>query len=157
MNIRLGEPTIWFAKSGGVVFSATGVAKIVSVFGKAKLLDYHDPITDFSFRHLMILAAIVEIAVGLFCLLSDRSVLGTKLIAWLATVLIGYRFGLWLVDWKSPCLCLGALTDAIRISPEVADTVMKAILVYFVVGSYLILICNPRARSRAGVHNASNK
>ena len=147
MIIRSGDPAFWFAKIGGLVFAVTGVAKVVSAFGKAKLLDYHDPITNITFRHLILLAAIVEIAVALFCLLSNKSVLGTKLIAWLATVFIGYRVGLWLVHWKSPCACLGTLTDAVHIPPEVADIVMKAILGYLAFGSYFILICNRRARS----------
>jgi hypothetical protein len=147
MTMRLvSDPKFWFAKIGGLVFVLTGLAKIVSAFGKAKLLDYHDPITDLSFRHLMLLAAIVEIAVALFCLLSNKYLLGTKLIAWLATALIGYRVGLWLVGWKSPCPCLGTLTTALHIRPEGADTVMKAILGYLAFGSYLILIYSRRAK-----------
>src|SRR5580765_6265662 len=123
-----GDSAFWFAKIGGSIFAVTGIAKVVSAFGKARLLDYHDPLTQLSFRHLMILGGIVEIAVGLFCVLSNKSALGTKLIAWLATVLVAYRVGLWSAHWKSPCPCLGTLTDAIHIPPEVVDAVLKAIL-----------------------------
>jgi hypothetical protein len=147
MIIRSDGTTIWFAKTGGFIFAVTGFAKVISAFGKAPLIDYHDPISKLSFRHLFLLVALVEIAVALFCLLSNRSIVATKLIAWLATVFIGYRVGLWLVGWKSPCPCLGTLTAAIHIPPEVADTVMKAILCFLALGSYLILICNRRARS----------
>lgn len=132
---------------GGLVLAVTGIAKVLSAFGKAKLLDYHDPVTQISFRHLFLLAAIVEVAVALFCLLSNKPILGTKLIAWLATVFIGYRVGLWLVHWRSPCACLGTLTDALHIPPAVVDSVMKAILGFLAFGSCFVLICKRRARS----------
>jgi hypothetical protein len=149
MTIRLDNLDgirVLFVKTSGWIFAITGIAKFVSAFGKAKLLGYHDPITNLTFHHLMLLGAIVEISVALFCLLLNKFILATKLIAWLATVLIGYRIGLWLAHWQSPCPCLGTLTDAIHIPPEVADTVLKAILGYLLCGSYFILLCNQRAR-----------
>jgi len=51
-----------------------------------------------------------------------------------------YRLGLWWMHWHRPCSCLGNLTDALHISPQVADNVMKVLLAYLLIGSYGLLI-----------------
>jgi hypothetical protein len=40
------------------------------------------------------------------------------------------------VGWHKPCSCLGNLTDALHIPPQTADTAMKIILAYLLIGSY---------------------
>jgi hypothetical protein len=46
---------------------------------------------------------------------------------------------LWRMHWNRPCSCLGSFTDAIHVSPQVADNVMKSLLAYLFIGSYGIL------------------
>jgi hypothetical protein len=51
-----------------------------------------------------------------------------------------YRLGLWWMDWKKPCSCLGNLTDALHISPQTADNITKVLLAYLLIGSYGLLL-----------------
>lgn len=69
------------------------------------------------------------------------------LLAWMTTNFLLYRLGLWWLDWKRPCPCLGNLTDALGISPAMADTIGKGLLAYLLVVSYALLILDWRGRS----------
>jgi hypothetical protein len=61
-----------------------------------------------------------------------------------------YRLGLWWMDWHRPCNCLGNLTDALHISPQAADNVMKVLLAYLLIGSYALLSWHWRQKQRLG-------
>jgi len=69
----------------------TGVAKIATAFGDAKILGMHEPITWISFRILLPAVGVLELLVASACLLRNVSVpskLG--LIAWLSTSFLIY-------------------------------------------------------------------
>jgi len=78
-------------------------------------------------------------AVAAVCFFGKRIALQASLVAWLATTFLIYRIGLTWIGYHKPCPCLGNLTDAIDVSPQVADYVMKAVLAYLLIGSYFIL------------------
>lgn len=79
-----------------------------------------------------------ELTVALVCFFANRMAAQVGLLAWLATNLVVYRLGLiWL--GQKPCSCLGNLTDALHIPPQIADTTMKIILGYLLLGSYTTL------------------
>ncbi|MGH7977270.1 MAG: hypothetical protein ACREC8_11490, partial [Limisphaerales bacterium] len=61
-------------------------------------------------------------------------------IAWLATNFFIYRLGLIHIGYHKPCSCLGTLTDALHIPAQTADTAMKIILAYLLIGSYTALL-----------------
>ncbi len=130
----------WFSLSSGLILLITGAAKIWSGLGRAHVLGRVDPILGLSFGHLMLLAGVLEIIVAGLCLAFPSKTLPLILVAWLATNLLAYRLGLWWLGWQRPCNCLGAFTDAIHLSPHVADTLMKAILAYLLIGSYAVVI-----------------
>ena len=131
-----------FKYSAGAILVVTGVAKIWSRFGSAKALALIDPITGFTFRQLMWAVATAEIVVTLACFFSRRQNLALGLVALLATDFLVYRVGLWWIGWHRPCNCLGSLTDALHISPQAADNIMKVVLAYLLIGSYGLLIRN---------------
>jgi hypothetical protein len=115
------------------------VSKLVSSLGDASLLQVSDPIFKLPFRYVLIGAAVAELIVAIICFFSDRIVLKAGLIAFLATNFSVYRLGLWLIGYHGHCLCLGNLTDAIHLSPHAADIIMKVILAYLLIGSYITL------------------
>jgi hypothetical protein len=117
----------------------TAAAKSWSVFGESTLLREVDPLFGLSFRTLMVVAATLEIGVAAICLLRP-AVDGLLAVAWLSTAFLAYRVGLWWIGWKKPCNCLGNLTDALNISPQVADNVMKGLLAFMLIGSVSLLI-----------------
>ena len=128
-----------FLKTAGVILAIAAMAKLVSAIGSASILKEHDPILSSSFRNIFILVGSLELAIAAMCLFSRRHGLSILLIAWISTCIIIYRIGLLGMDWHRPCACLGNLTDAIHISPQVADNVMKSALAYLAIGSYVML------------------
>lgn len=127
-------------KSAGIILLFAGIAKVWSSFGNSKQLAVTDPILDVPFGKLMLLVGTLEIGIALVCFVSRRQFLAPALIAWLATNFLVYRVGLWWMDWKRPCGCLGNLTDALHITPQTADSIMKVALGYLLIGSYGLLI-----------------
>ncbi len=130
----------WFVLISGAVLALTGIAKIWSGLGNSKLLAVVDPIVGIKFGQLMLGLGVAEIVIALVCFFSKREMLALGLVAWLSTNFVVYRLGLWWMNWKSPCGCLGNLTDALHISPQTADNIMKMVLAYLLIGSYGLLI-----------------
>lgn len=128
-----------FLCSAAAILFLTGIAKIWSAFGGMKALLAPDPITGVFFGHLMLAAGIVEMMASLLCVFSKSTRLQIFVIAWLATSFVVYRCGLWLAGWHKPCSCLGNLSDGLHISPQTADTAMKIVLAYLLIGSYATL------------------
>lgn len=129
----------WFNLSAGVILLVTAAAKILGSLGHAEILRRVDPIFEMEFGRLMLIAGIVELLVACICFFSRRRIVGHVATAWLATCLLIYRAGLWWIGWRRPCHCLGDFTDALHIPPQTADTAMKFILAYLLLGSYASL------------------
>jgi hypothetical protein len=117
----------------------TAIAKFISSTGDARILQNLDPILAIPFRHVFWIAGAIELTVGLVCFFVKRLALQAALVAWLATSFLMYHVGLRLVGYHEPCPCLGNLTDALHIPPEVANRTLKIILAYLFVGSYATL------------------
>ena len=129
----------FFARSAGALLAVAAIAKLVSSTGTVRILQNTDPILAISFRHIFWIAGGIELSVAIVCFFSKRIEIKTGLIAWLATSFLVYRIGLVLVGYHKPCSCLGNLTDVLHIPPKTADTAMKIILAYLLIGSYGIL------------------
>jgi hypothetical protein len=125
-----------FISSVCALLLITAFAKIISANGTARILQNQDPILNVSFQNIFWVVGIIEIVIALVCFFSQRAGLKIGLVAWLATICLIYRFGLGWIGYQSPCHCLGTLTDALRIPPQTADTAMRIILAYLLLGSY---------------------
>ena len=124
-----------------VILIVTGLAKVISALGTDEVLTTFDPITGLRFKTLFSIVGGIEFCFGSICLLSRRlAVLEVILIAWLSTSFVVYRIGLAIVGYTLPCPCLGSFTGALHISAEAADTAMKIVLAYLLIGSYGALI-----------------
>jgi len=139
----------WFLYLAGVLLLVTAVAKLASSAGQARILLERDPVTGFQFRALFRVVGGIEAAVALPCFFSKRIWFPAGLVAWLATSLAAYRFNLWQIGWHKPCSCLGNFTDALHIPPQTADTAMKIILAYMLIGSYATLFRLWRQRKKS--------
>ena len=134
-----GKLLQWFSVSAGVILAITGIAKVWSGLGNSKLLAVADPIIGVHFGNLMLAVGFAEIVIAFVCFFGKRQTLALGLVAWLSTNFLFYRIGLWWMDWHRPCSCLGNLTDALHLPPQTADTAMKIILAYLLIGSYASL------------------
>jgi hypothetical protein len=139
----------WFLYSAAAVLLLTAAAKLISSFGHGTILQTRDPLTGFQFQDLFRIVGGTEVAVALVCIFSKRTWLPAGLVAWLSTSFLAYRIGLVAVGYHRPCSCMGNLTDALHIPPQTADTVMKIILAYLLIGSYATLFWLWRQRKKA--------
>jgi hypothetical protein len=128
-----------FAVTAGMVFAAVGVAKAFSAIGAARALDVADPLIGIPFRQLLLFVGLLELLIAFFCLFTDRRRLSLLAVGWMSTNFLVYRLGLWFIGWHKPCGCMGSLSDMLHLSPRVADNIMKGVLGYLLVGSYLLL------------------
>jgi len=138
-----------FIYSAGVLLLATAVAKLVSASGSAHVLQNSDPIFSISFRDVFRIVGTLELIVAIVCLLGRRMGLQIGLVACLSTNFVLYRFFLFWIGWHKPCPCLGNLTDALHIPPQIADMTMKIILAYLLIGSYATLFWLWRQRKKS--------
>jgi hypothetical protein len=140
-----------FYCSAAMVLLVTAAAKFISSAGHAKILLERDPVTGFQFRDLFRIVGGIEIAVAVVCIFSKRICLSAGLMAWLATSFLAYRTCLVWIGYHWPCSCLGNLTDALHIPPQTADTVMKIILAYLLIGSYATLFWLWKQKRATGI------
>ena len=120
----------------GILLLFTAVAKFISAYGNAHILQHPDAIFDISYRQVFWILGTFELIIALGCLFNRRLGLQAGLVAWLATAFVIYRVGLLWIGYHRPCSCLGNLTDALHILPQTADMAMKVILAYLLIGSY---------------------
>ena len=139
---RKGMQNNWikfFIRSVGVLLIITATAKFISTSGSAHILQNPDPILSIPFRHVFLIVGALELIVAAVCFFGKSVELQAGLIALLATNFALYRLGLLLVGYHKPCSCLGNLTDTLHIPLQVADTAMKIVLGYLLLGSYATL------------------
>jgi len=139
----------YFIRVSGALLMVTAVAKLLSANGNAGILQETDPILFVTFQHLFWFVGTLELVVAAVCIFSNRISLQSGLIAWLATLFVVYRVGLIWVGYREPCHCLGTLTQALNILPQTADTAMKVILAYLLIGSYAALFWLWRQKRKA--------
>jgi hypothetical protein len=129
-----------FVLAAGLLLLITATAKIISIFGSARILSQAAPLLPISFRVLLCISGTFELIVALTCLFSKRTLIQLTMIAWLASNFLIYRIALVAIGYHKPCPCLGNLTGILHLSPEAADSVMKLVLAYLLIGSYAILL-----------------
>lgn len=140
-----------FLVSAGVLLAVTAVAKMFSAIGPARALDMPDPLLGLPFRQLLLLVGIVELLIAFFCLFTGRDRLSLRAVGWISTNFLVYRLGLLLIGWNHPCACMGKLAGVLHLSDQAADNIMKGVLVFLLLGSYLLLFAHWRqARPSAG-------
>lgn len=138
-----------FSFIAALLLFGAACAKLISSFGGGRILQYPDPILGIPFWQIFWLSGILELAVASICFFAKRVELKSGLVAWLATSFLLYRLGLMWIGYSKPCSCLGNLTDALHIPPQTADTAMKIILAYLLIGSYASLFWLWRQRQMA--------
>jgi len=120
----------------GLLLLITGASKVWSGFGTSKALTAEEPVTGLTFRYLFFATGAVEIVVGSVSCFGRHLKFSARAIAWLATNFLIYRIYIAWQGYIGPCSCLGSLTEAIHMSPALADTIMKWVLGFLVVSSY---------------------
>ena len=128
-----------FIRSAAIVLLLTALAKVYSAFGSARILTALDPMIHLRYRHIMIGAGLLEIAIGIY-LLRGRSVVPKLFVVlWLSTNFVVYRMANALLHFYV-CPCLGAVGDALHLSRAQANFILEVIVLYLFLGSGLLLV-----------------
>jgi len=149
LEISMSKAIRFFTQSAGVILLATAAGKLVSANGSARILQIFDPILSITFRDVFVIISLIEIVVAFICLFGKQVRWQISLLVWLVTNFVIYRIGLFLIGYHKPCPCLGNFTDALYISQQTADTAMKIILAYLLIGSYTSLFWLWRQKRQA--------
>lgn len=120
----------------GVLLVVTGALKLFSGLGTEKVLDQPDPIFGINTGGLLFFAGLVEIGIGGVCVCRSNGRFAAGLLGMLATTLLIYRIGLMAVHFNGYCQCVGSLTAAIHLSPQLADNSMRVLLGVLLVTAY---------------------
>lgn len=129
-----------FVYSTGLILVVLAIAKVLMILDAVTISSQADPIFQMSFRSLLCVAALIELAVAGVCFFWQPVAHKISAIAWVGTLFLSYRLGLWWIGYEKPCACLGSLTGALGISPELADMIAKAILAYMLIGIYGLIV-----------------
>jgi hypothetical protein len=150
-NVVREKLTGSFVGSAVVILAVTAVIKLAAATGEARILAQADPLLAFfSNRQMMILAALLEaFVVGVILWEPDRF-RQAALVAWIGTVFLAYRLGLWWIGHEGACPCLGNVTRSIGLSPAKEDLGVKILLGYLVLGSYVLVIWEVVVRWKRG-------
>ena len=127
-----------FVLSAIVILTLTAAAKLFSTTGTAGILNEPDPLLPMTYRQMLLCAAILELAAAGYLAVNRNRLVNYLSIIWLSITFILYRVGLWLVGVDDYCLCLGTVTARLRIEPAAVDHVLKAVILYFLVGGFCL-------------------
>jgi len=136
IELRLSRIAI---RVSGCMLILTGVVKLLSAAGNSAIVKTLDPIFGVPFEKIFLFVGLVELIVGTVCLFGKNVTIQVFLLVWLSTCILIYRLSLYWIGWVKPCSCLGNLTGSLHISSKAADTIMKVILMYLLIGSYAML------------------
>jgi hypothetical protein len=131
--------SMYFLTSAGALLAAAGLGKLSAVSSPARILDAPEPVFGITFRQLLLLVGLGELLIAYLCFFTDKRQLSSVAVAWISTNFLVYRLGTWFTGWQAPCHCMGSLADVLHIAPRTADNMMKAVLVYLLLGSYAML------------------
>jgi hypothetical protein len=141
MNQAVADKLVRRFIAGAVlILVMTALAKALAASGEARVLARPDPLLGMlSNRQIMLIAVVLELLViGLIMREMDR-LRQVALIAWIGTVFLAYRLGLWWIGHEGACPCLGNVTYSIGLSPAMEDLGVKVLLGYLLLGSYSIV------------------
>lgn len=135
-----GGITRFFLYSSGLILLITSVAKFISVFGHSHILNQTDPVFMIKWRQLLLVVGVIEALIAVFCFFGKNIIRQVGFVAWIATSFLLYRLMLVWIGYLQPCRCMGSIGDNLHISPDISDLIMRFVLAYLLVGSYVIIL-----------------
>ena len=129
-----------FLKSAAILLGVTAAAKLISATGSAKILDYPDPIFLITNRVVMTGAGSLELLAVALLWFHKNIQCNLLTVAWLGSNFLIYRFGLWFLQVKQPCSCLGTVGELLPLKPETLSFTLKSIVIYLFATSIFLLL-----------------
>jgi len=142
---------LFFLKSVVLVLAATALVKFLTVLGEQKMLALADPLFPaLTNRHVLSVAVVLELVVVAAVIKIKLPEHKLLVVAWFASLLFMYRWGIWSSGIAKPCPCMGSLGDWTGFTSETIDKVSLSLLIYLFFGSMGLLfhsIVTPRGSS----------
>lgn len=135
-----------FVFSCGAILTLTAFAKFYTLTGHAGMLDMPDPLFRLSYRMLLWIAGLAELATVVFLMLARDDRKKCLCVCCLGLLFALYRLG---IVWLQPsrhCPCLGTVTQKLGIRPETADLALEVLLGYLLMGSLYFMLVERRRR-----------
>lgn len=149
-------PSKIFLRSAAVILCLTGVTKLWSAAGTARLLSEIDPLIHLTTRQIMVAVGLIELAIALF-LLFGRGVLGKLwLVFWLGSNFLIYRSAKDLFHLNA-CPCLGTIARNLPLSRKQTDFLLMVCVLYLLCGSLFMLLSHSSTRPWTGGRDRSSK
>jgi hypothetical protein len=130
----------FFILSAGGILGLAGASQVLDTVHGSQVLEVQDPVFGVPFRYVVLSVGAVELLVASLCLFTKRQGLSLALVCWLALDWVAYRVGLWTMGWPHPWVYVADLTDWLRVSPFLADSILLATALYLLIGSALLLL-----------------
>jgi hypothetical protein len=104
-----------YLSATGALLLAAGLLSFLNAAEGGPILVLPDPLLGVPMIYGVLLAGIIEIAAGLFCLLGTRSGAQSALVAWLLAIWGVYRLGAFWQGCSMRCTCLGSVADPLHV------------------------------------------
>ena len=128
-----------FEKSAILAFVVTGCLKLAGSFHVNAFLDSPNNLFHIvTNRAVLAGAGLWEILVAILLCLHPSLTVRSGAIWFTTWVFALYRCVLLLLGYTGPCHCLGGAMDWLPVRPALLDLIMASVLVYLMVGSYLL-------------------
>ncbi len=136
----------FFLASSVLRLAFTGLVKLASVLSGSPELQTRDPLFSTPLWLPVTGAALAELGLAAFCVLSKQPRRCLWLICWMACAFAIYRYGIWAADPTRPCPCLGKVPELLGASQFQMDLLAKLLLGYLFGDGVVFLIIgrNPR-------------
>ncbi len=122
-----------------LIFVTTAGFKLLSLSGRAGILNAADGLTGIPNRWLYLLVAGIELGIASYLIWGRINLVKSGLLIWMGMNFATYRFGRWWLEIPESCSCLGSLTDWFPPIKPFVDPIMLAIVVLILTGGLLSL------------------
>ena len=127
-----------------ILLTAVALSKLYASMQEHALLAEPDPILPLTIRQVTFGAALLECVIAIAIVRAKDEMWKFAWLAILAGVFLTYRISVYLLHPPMPCPCLGVLPSLFHLTQQQSDHMAKAILGYWLVGSYFFLIVKRR-------------
>lgn len=148
--MKLERVTRWFLWTCAATLWLTGLLKLVSVFGHARILDIDDTLLGIQTRFVLLVAGLLEVVIATsLCRLHNlRSALW--LASWTGFNFLLYRTFRTLSGDDSPCPCHGTVFGWLKFNTTLLNGSLIALSLFMFLGGGVLLWRIPKQSTPSG-------
>lgn len=145
-----------FVISAVAILCLAAIAKVISVLGDTRILDATDPVFGVSYRNVMLVTGVVELATAMSVLFYLKGNWRFYCLLWLACLFGAYRLSLYLLGASTPCSCLGTIGSSLGIPGNLVQRLADWMFYYLLAGSLAAVMCRTKSSSNQKLVQETN-